>query len=301
MATPTLASAFAFPEPDSPPVPEPRGLRSKRRQSSVDLPNGSKRPRLSSLSRDLQQAENQAELEARRDRAASGAMEERKRGQRLFGALLNTLSQAGASTQKRRDVDSKQAEYLRKQKEQDDLSRKIQYEQLMAVRRREQWKVDEQNMRTRHSNMRYKAHFLMTTAEPKLHYKPWRLTEDQEDHLVDQLLEVETLIEREREEFQEMRKRERSPSEAKSLSRHMKTASTNGDEHLQQQNAAASPNAVGQELPAEAPVTQNENENTDVAHPSSESTNEHGVSEKKMEPQDDAGDMIEAEEDTVIY
>ncbi|KAK4986845.1 hypothetical protein LTR50_005056 [Elasticomyces elasticus] len=222
-------------------------------------------------------------------------MEERKRGQRLFGALLNTLSQAGASTQKRRDMDSKHAEYLRKQKEQDDLSRKIQYEQLMAVRCREQWEVDEQNMRTRHSNMRYKAYFLTTTAEPKL------LTEDQENRIVDQLLEVEVMIDREEEEFQEKRKRERSPSEAKPLSRHMKTASTNGDEHHQQQKVAASPNVVGQELPAEAPVTQNEHENTNVAQPSSESTNEHGVSDKKMEPQDDAGDMIEAEEDTVIY
>lgn len=75
-------------------------------------------------------------------------MEERKRGQRLFGALLGTLSQSSSSTaQKRRtDIERKQQAKLRVQAEEYDEQKKQRLESLMAVRRKEQKKYDKQSV-----------------------------------------------------------------------------------------------------------------------------------------------------------
>lgn len=75
-------------------------------------------------------------------------MEERKRGQRLFGALLGTLSQSSSSTaQKRRtDIEKKQQAKLKLQADEYDEKKKQRLEALMAVRRREQKKFDEQSV-----------------------------------------------------------------------------------------------------------------------------------------------------------
>ena len=76
-------------------------------------------------------------------------MEERKRGQRLFGALLGTLSQSSSSTaQKRRtDIEKKQQAKLKMQDEERDEKKKLKREALDAVRRGEQKKYDGQSVR----------------------------------------------------------------------------------------------------------------------------------------------------------
>ena len=75
-------------------------------------------------------------------------MEERKRGQRLFGALLGTLSQSSSSTaQKRRtDIEKKQQAKLKLQAEEQDEKKKLKLEALLMVRRREQRKFDKQSV-----------------------------------------------------------------------------------------------------------------------------------------------------------
>jgi hypothetical protein len=117
-------------------------------------------------------------------------MEDRKRGQRLFGALLGTLSQSSSSTaQKRRtDIERKQQAKLKIQAEEQDEKTKLKREALDAIRRVEQKKYDRQSVRVtgvserhqyyglltifkmqiRHSNMLAQAHFLHTKAEPRL-------------------------------------------------------------------------------------------------------------------------------------
>lgn len=77
-------------------------------------------------------------------------MEERKRGQRLFGALLGTLSQSSSSTaQKRRtDIEKKQQAKLKLQAEEQDKKKKQKLEALLVVRRREQRKFDKQSVRS---------------------------------------------------------------------------------------------------------------------------------------------------------
>ncbi len=86
--------------------------------------------------------------DTRSDRRKSGQAEERRRGQRLFGALLGTLSQSSSTlAQKRRvDIEKKQQAKLKLQAEEFDQKRKQRLDELLAVRRREQKKFDEQSV-----------------------------------------------------------------------------------------------------------------------------------------------------------
>ena len=142
-----IASAVILPDP----VEEsesPTGS-SKRRQSSF-AEGSSKRLRLGA---DLNQSNDVAarpsgENDRQSERRREGEMEERKRGQRLFGALLGTLSQSSSSTaQKRRsDIERKQQAKLKLQAEEYDEEKKQKVEALMEVRRQEQKKYDKQSV-----------------------------------------------------------------------------------------------------------------------------------------------------------
>lgn len=142
----TIASAVVIPEPAEqtpPPIP-------KRRQSSTSE-SGNKRPRLSTeASHDGKNGDTPAEvtIDRRHDRRKSGQAEERKRGQRLFGALIGTLSQSSSSTaQKRRvDIEKKQQAKLKLQAEEYDEKKRKRFEELMVIRRREQKKFDKQSV-----------------------------------------------------------------------------------------------------------------------------------------------------------
>jgi pinin/SDK/memA/ protein conserved region len=82
------------------------------------------------------------------DRRKSGQLEERKRGQRLFGALLGTLSQSSSSAAQRRraDIEKKQQAKLKLQAEEYDQKKKKELEELTALRKQEQRKFDEQSV-----------------------------------------------------------------------------------------------------------------------------------------------------------
>ena len=84
------------------------------------------------------------------EQKASGQLEERKRGKRLFGALLGTLAQSSSSTaQKRRvDIEKKQQEKLKLQAEEHDEKKKQRLNALMETRRQEQKKYDKQSVTT---------------------------------------------------------------------------------------------------------------------------------------------------------
>ena len=125
----------------------------KRRQPS-DSPHDSKRRRISqddikneadeAIPSPPQASQNHRLTERRRH----GQLEERKRGQRLLGALLGTLSQSSSSTaQKRRtDIENKQRTKLKLQTEEENEKRKSKLEALTEVRRSEQRKFDQQSV-----------------------------------------------------------------------------------------------------------------------------------------------------------
>jgi pinin/SDK/memA/ protein conserved region len=121
------------------------------------------------------------------ERRKSSVVEERKRGQRLFGGLLSTLSQSTPNGQQKRrlEIEKRQQEKAKQQKAADEVRRAEKLANLKAVRKAEQIKFDEESvnalwdrkqqasadniqMRIRHSNMLAMAQFLSTKAEPKL-------------------------------------------------------------------------------------------------------------------------------------
>ena len=149
-----VASAVILPEDSAEtPVTSSSPILKRRQTSFSD--DKSKRPRLShGESNDrLGPAASLTTSATNSDRASerrkSGEVEERKRGKRLFGALLGTLSQSSSSTaQKRRtDIEKKQQDKLKQQAEEQDEKKKQKREALLAIRRREQVKYDKQSVR----------------------------------------------------------------------------------------------------------------------------------------------------------
>jgi hypothetical protein len=119
----------------------------KRRQSSVSE-SDSKRPRVSTDGYVQRSKESPVDNDRRSARRQGGQLEERKRGQRLFGALLGTLSQSSSSTaQKRRaDIEKRQQAKLKQQAEEVSQRQHQQLEELTTTRRQVQKKYDEQSV-----------------------------------------------------------------------------------------------------------------------------------------------------------
>lgn len=148
----TLTSAVALPEPD-----QNQGFRDSqlKRQQSISGDTGQKRRRLSTDGGSTEhgpsssnKADSLANTRPGVRRKPGKKDEERKRGQRLFGALLGTLSQSSSSTsQKRRaEIDRKQQDKLKQQdQEYSELTEKRR-DEILAERRRQQKLFDEQSV-----------------------------------------------------------------------------------------------------------------------------------------------------------
>jgi hypothetical protein len=152
-----IASAVILPDPEPSKSPP-----SKRRQSSPS-DSTSKRPRLShdgsigspTTLRDSPQPidpSRDAPPETKRDliseRRKSSVQEERKRGQRLFGGLLSTLSQTTPNGQQKRrlEIEKRQQEKAKQQKAEDEIRRKEQRAKLDVIRKAEQVKFNEESV-----------------------------------------------------------------------------------------------------------------------------------------------------------
>ncbi|KAL9117306.1 MAG: hypothetical protein Q9187_006156 [Circinaria calcarea] len=189
-----VASAVILPEP----VDQPFSPTVKRRLPSF-TEGPEKRPKIKSENSPDSKSPSLALRSDVSERRKSGQMEERKRGQRLFGALLGTLSQSSSSTAHKRrvDIERKQQAKLRSQAEEYDEKKKQKLEALLDVRRQEQKKYNKQSMQIRHSNLLAMAQFLKTKAEPSLYYKPWELLPGDKDIISAQVVEAEALIDSE--------------------------------------------------------------------------------------------------------
>ena len=154
-----ISSEVVLPESEYEQPDVPRAA--KRRQSSSS-DHSTKRARLStdgdidlasairtspSNSPKAPESANQPKKDAIRERRQSDAQEERKRGRRLFGGLLNTLSQSASNTQQKRrlEIETRQQEKARLQKAEDESRRAERLQKLKEVRMREQVKFDEQS------------------------------------------------------------------------------------------------------------------------------------------------------------
>ncbi|KAK4179288.1 pinin/SDK/memA/ protein conserved region-domain-containing protein [Triangularia setosa] len=137
--------------------------------------------------------------------------EERKRGQRLFGGILGTLSgQAGPSNslhKRRLDIERRQHERTQKQEVEDEKRRKERVERTRKERMIGQIEVDEKLMHTRHENLMATARSLMTRSHPRICYRPWQLTREQARTIRDQICDAEDKIDRELADWKRERER----------------------------------------------------------------------------------------------
>ncbi|TAQ85803.1 hypothetical protein B7494_g5870 [Chlorociboria aeruginascens] len=180
----------------------------KRRQASSSPKPSPKRARLTldsnaALTTEIKSQSAPEKAQPPPDRRKSAVQEERKRGQRLFGGLLSTLSQTTPNGQQKRrlEIEKRQQEKAKQQKMEDEVRRVEKAAELKDVRKAEQVKFDERSMRLRHSSMRAMAKFLCTKAEPKLYYKPWELRQFESEIIAAQTDKVEVTISREIAEF----------------------------------------------------------------------------------------------------
>ncbi|QGI62313.1 hypothetical protein CEK26_006277 [Fusarium fujikuroi] len=110
------------------------------------------------------------------DRRKNATQEEKRRGKRLFGGLLSTLSQTSGSVQQKRrlEIERRQQDRLQKQNIEEDRLREEKRLRLTEIRRGEQLTFDEE-----------------------VYYLPWKLTAEQEDTIDDQVRQTKLTIERE--------------------------------------------------------------------------------------------------------
>ena len=143
----TIASAVVLPD-EAPSSPGPQ----KRRASSASDSDGKRRRLSVTVTEQEGHQQDQAgtaptkRVEGRR---INGQAEEKRRGQRLFGALLGTLSQNSSNTTQRRraDIESKQKTKLKLQADEYDEKKRKELDDLVALRRKQQQKFDEQSVR----------------------------------------------------------------------------------------------------------------------------------------------------------
>ncbi|WEW61171.1 hypothetical protein PRK78_006661 [Emydomyces testavorans] len=297
----SIASAVAIPDP-SPASPE---AALKRRQSPSDENSNNKRRRLSVVDAYPRAVSPNAGRTSTDDRAAdskggsrrkSGPDEERKRGQRLFGALLGTLSQSpSTATQKRRaDIERKQQAKLKKQDEEYDEQSKRQRDELMAQRKKEQ------RLNVRHLNMRATAHFLKTKSKPVLYYKPWQLRPEEESLIRTQIEEVEATIVRETEQFDRQDLLTEKEQESTGVPPAVESINT-GDRMKSSANNVLKPDTVGADTNSLEKPSEAQEHNTIKDHISIPLERNEDTSHSKLN-EDDSGDVIlEDKEDTVIY
>ncbi|MCJ1417485.1 hypothetical protein MMC32_003829 [Xylographa parallela] len=290
-----VASAVIVPDPIDQPVSPP--LTSKRRQSSVS-DSGSKRLRLShnetSRHDDAQTSSTTASKPPPPPaKEANVQVEERKRGKRLFGALLGTLAQSSSSTAQRRrvDIEQKQQAKLKLQDEEYDEKKKLRLDALMEVRRREQKKYNKQSMQIRHSSLLATANFLQTKSEPKLYYKPWDLLPEDDARIKAQIAEAEATIARENMEY--------GVDSPKLVDVSLQPMDTTMDDVESEK-----PETVGQLTNDEELIESSSFSNTN-AQPvieNEKTVDTSATSERSKDHVDDGGDVVvEGEEDTVIY
>ncbi|KAM3511967.1 hypothetical protein MY11210_004367 [Beauveria gryllotalpidicola] len=134
--------------------------------------------------------------------------EDKRRGKRLFGGLMNTLNQGPSTIQQKRrqEIEKRQKERMRKQDAEDGQRRAERLVQLRAVRIREQIVFDEEVMRNRHVKKLALARYLQTKSEPRIYYLPWRCTDDEQDIIDEQRRKARDLVQREESEFEKRRK-----------------------------------------------------------------------------------------------
>lgn len=300
---------------------------SKRRTSSTTV-DGSNRPRIDRTSGDAgdgtpntDEGQNGYEPSTTRKRKSLGGDEvreqERKRGQRLFGALLGTIgkfqqdsqsARAKAGAHRRKEVEEKLQQKLRQQNEELNEKKRRESTVLREKMQQEQRMFEERSLELKHANLRGRANYLCTKSKPPLYYLPWKLTEEEEARIQAQLEEAESTIKRERadvdrqraHEDEDERGRRDSPAEESANTDHPRLSRSSPDVQRESRDDdlnvdTGDDNAAGADHGSVNPSNR-KHENTNVRVP------DHDKERHSDATVQDGGDIvIEAGEDAVIY
>jgi pinin/SDK/memA/ protein conserved region len=305
-----ISSAVVIPkQPTLTEEPSPPSL--KRRQSSQSI-EISKRPRL-----DLNNGNGShdsalppsAMSPPRRKSSLLTGTEEKKRGQRLFGRLLGTLSQTSTKPahKKRDEIEKRQQERVRRDNEEREEERKRKKEELLRVRRAEQKVWDRESEKLRQRNARAMAGFLRTKTEPRLYYKPWELRPEEEEQIKKQI-----------EEFAEASRKEQSEDQPRITTSPLESDSKEAKEEEPpvktedsgMQNGTDPDCNTNEELKTEDAQEDGEENDGPNAEPKQESNapmpktepDSKAVTEDKSKDDDNGGEeLVEGHEDDVIY
>ncbi|KAK1773401.1 pinin/SDK/memA/ protein conserved region-domain-containing protein [Copromyces sp. CBS 386.78] len=245
------------------------------------------------------------------------SMEEKKRGRRLFGGLLNTLSQTTpnkAHQHRRKEIERRQQERVQQQRVEDDRRRTDLLAERRSFRETKQVDFEERMMHRRHEKMLILAHSLRTVSEPVVYYKPWELTKEQEGIVDEQIREAEETIAKEVRQF-EVKHGRRPKIESKVQPKaEIPPPSTHDDEVMKEQdqvgeqpnkssedaNNGAVPSLSSEGMPPPGPAA------AEAVPPSTSTGDDKGVTAASIDTtthdQDHDGDeMIQDGEDMVIY
>ncbi|KAF2125996.1 hypothetical protein P153DRAFT_83038 [Dothidotthia symphoricarpi CBS 119687] len=312
-----IASAVVIPDPEPSPPPAASPLTTtahKRRQSSTS-DDATKRPRLT-----IDDAPADRQNPTKEPKAPVPVRRERGRERRLFGAALGALSQNSATAaQKRRSEIEKRQLTQRKLDEEESEQRKAERAaRRKAQRWREHQRFERDAMRIRHESLVSMAHFLWTETEPRLHYKPWETTAEEDDRIHDQIADAHETVRRETEDYEARQaqetQRERRASRGGVENGHAMDTDKRDDidasEHLLASNRGANGNGAPPEdddmkddhhaeTPADDVVMEGH-----AAEPQQSSLQTHNaaVDAITQDTIDEMGEeIVEATEDTVIY
>ncbi|KAF2657221.1 hypothetical protein K491DRAFT_703557 [Lophiostoma macrostomum CBS 122681] len=324
----SIASAVLLPEQqelDSTQHPTSPPPNQKRRQSSASEQDA-KRQRLNSIDGNAP-LERRDSINAKPSPTTAPTRRERGRERRLFGAALGALSQnpATAAQRKRSEIEKRQ-KAQRALEEQETDQRKLELNvKRKAQRQKEQLRFERESMRTRHANLRHMAYFLQTKTEPRLYYKPWETTADEDDRIQDQIAYAEDTIRREQTEYearhgnkQEIGQRAGSNAEGQIPEHDAATHSSTGKEHdadaTQPQPLANGSTNDSDPSPKDLEMTEDHadrvtseavsGELAPVPEQRSESTSQRATADDEASKDilDENGEeMVEAAEDTVIF
>ncbi|KAF9691585.1 hypothetical protein EKO04_010393 [Ascochyta lentis] len=301
-----IASAVVLPEPDEAlPAPASPSNTLKRRQSSVTEDS-------------VKRLRTNGDDAADESKPAAPKRRERGRERRLFGAVLGALSQAPTTAgQKRRSEIEKRQQAQRRREDEEGEQRKAERLARRRVQRgKEQKHFERQAMRVRHDNMLHLAHFLCTRTEPRLYYKPWEMSADEQDRIEDQIAEARQVIQRERDEYEDRQEEERRREQRTAVDQDMdyrEAAVPSGNNHDAEpvQSYPGERGATnGREVhPDDHEMKDDQRESVADRAVEAQHTEEPAMDTTSLEAEANADDpskeadeeVVEAAEDTVIY
>ncbi|KAH6625734.1 pinin/SDK/memA/ protein conserved region-domain-containing protein [Boeremia exigua] len=220
---------------------------------------------------------------------------ERGRERRLFGAVLGALAQnpSSAGQQRRAEIEKRQFAQ-RRHDDAESAARKAERLAARAVQRGvETRRFERLAIKARHESLLLQARFLCTKAEPRLYYRPWEISKEEEACVEAQVAEAREVVRREREEFEAREEAERAREKRASPDEWTYRGANVGDA------APAREAAHG----ADAPMQDQEmRDDAEPAAPQPADTDMTAEPDAADEPTKDADEeVVEAAEDTVIY